>query len=259
MSGIGQERRESAQHSHKAKRGRPRKKPDYDRDKNMQQLLDRAVSLFQVPFDDRDERPPDAPTISAVANQMNTSRMRVRKLLITAEMYSTGTSRKIQKLHAEGKTVPEICVITGLGRAAVHNYLPYEKCIYKMDELSVNAEKCSQFKWRKRASEELLEHREEGAECLGCLWEAVQAFEEYNFRPKDNIHFRYSISDSDDICFEGAIFSRDEIEKAFQKAIEIQDEECLPGKAEKTCCNGAKEICAVFLRIGACCKSLEFS
>lgn len=127
MSDIGPKRKGTAP------RGRPKKKPDYDRQKNIQELLEQAVKLFEFPFDDRDERPPDAPSISFVADKMKTSRMRVRKLLITADFFSSAMSRRVQEMQRDGKTIQEISEEIGLGRAAVHSYLPYEKGIYKMD------------------------------------------------------------------------------------------------------------------------------
>ena len=52
----------------KAKRGRPKKKPGYDRAEVIDNLLVKAVESFGTPFDDREERPEDAPTIVSVAN-----------------------------------------------------------------------------------------------------------------------------------------------------------------------------------------------
>ena len=102
MSDIGHtghnESRECGKHTPPAKRGRPKKKPDYDVEQNINSLLETAVSLFEVPYDDRVERPEESPTITHVAEEMDTSRMRVRKFLITAGYYSTDTSRKIQEL-----------------------------------------------------------------------------------------------------------------------------------------------------------------
>lgn len=39
----------------KAKRGRPKKKPDYDRDKEIEAFQAKAVELFGEPYDDRIE------------------------------------------------------------------------------------------------------------------------------------------------------------------------------------------------------------
>lgn len=62
--------------------------------------------------------------------------MKMRKLLITAGVYSTDTSRIIiGKLHAEGKSVSEIQAITGLKRSSINGYLPYSKIIYNHQTL----------------------------------------------------------------------------------------------------------------------------
>lgn len=60
----------------KAKLSRPRKKPDYDIEQNINDLLETAVSLFKVPYDNRVKRPEETPSISHVAQEMGTSRMR---------------------------------------------------------------------------------------------------------------------------------------------------------------------------------------
>lgn len=109
----------------KAKRGRPRKKPDYDRAEQINNLLDKAVDLFGEPFDDREERSKDAPSIRDVANAMDTTPLKIRKILITTGHYSTELSRKVQSLREQGCSIQQIMKQTGLKRASVHAYLPY--------------------------------------------------------------------------------------------------------------------------------------
>ena len=137
MSDIGHRSRENC--GSPAKRGRPKKDLEIVlkekeeelriRDQKIRELLDRAVELFKIPYDDRDERPPDAPSISYVASEMNTTRLRVRKLLITAEFYSSATSRMIAEMQKAGADVKEICEKTGLERATVHSYLPFQRVV----------------------------------------------------------------------------------------------------------------------------------
>lgn len=57
----------------KAKRGRPKKKSDYDREKEIEAFQVRAVELFAEPYDDRIERSEDAPSVREVENAMNTT------------------------------------------------------------------------------------------------------------------------------------------------------------------------------------------
>lgn len=67
-------------------------------DESMHQLMERAVSLFEEPYDDRDGREDDLPSVRSVAEEMDTTILRVRKLLITADFYSTEMSRRVQEL-----------------------------------------------------------------------------------------------------------------------------------------------------------------
>ena len=266
MNNIGQKSPGAKNAPGKTKRGRPKKDPELVleekeqaleiRDQKIRELLDRAVELFEIPYDDRDERPPDAPTISYVANEMKTTRLRVRKLLITAEFYSNETSRMIAKMQEDGASIPEICEKTGLGRATVHSYLPFSRVVYNMDEPSKNAIQCKQFHRRKKACKQLKQHLAESVFCGEQLWAAILAFEQYHFRTDDGRELQYKI-DCEKICFGYLTLCRSEIEAAFKKARQIQNENgcvCGPGKL---CCKGAEELYTIFLRIGVCCKSIQ--
>ena len=54
---------------------RPKKK-NSDPKMSMEQLLNRAVTLFQEPYDDRDERDVDLPSLRTVAEELNTTILR---------------------------------------------------------------------------------------------------------------------------------------------------------------------------------------
>ena len=153
----------------KTKRGRPKKKPGYDRAEVIDDLLVKVVEFFGTPFDDREERPEDAPTIVSVANALQITPIKVRKMLITAGYYSTAMSRKVQALQDEGYSIQEIMEETGLGKASVNGYLPYTKGAYKLDSPTLYAEQGRLFRTRKSACESLREHLEtENAEMY--LW-----------------------------------------------------------------------------------------
>ena len=268
----------------RVKRGRPKKKPEYNKEQNTEDLLNKAVELFKTPLDDREKRPPNAPSIQDVADAMNTSRMRVRKLLITAGYYSTEMSREVNKYHEAGLSVQEICEKTGFKRSAVHSVLPYEKGIYKLEEPTLSAEQCQQFRKRKKSLEWLREeltklddesceqnisdkHSSEQGVCDELLWEAITAFEGYGFQIDDNHtsvnghhavtnRVRYSV-DGEGICFGTLRLTKAEIINAFRKARQIQAAEGCVSDANDLCCRGARELYAVFLRIGACDKSVS--
>lgn len=61
--------------------------------------------------------------------------IKVRKLLITAGVYESEIVAQVLKFHKAGKVVDEIGRLLQLSRASVHSYLPYEKIIYKLDQV----------------------------------------------------------------------------------------------------------------------------
>jgi Zn-dependent M32 family carboxypeptidase len=90
------------------------------------------------------------------------TRLKVRKLLITAGVYETPISGEVNRLHRQGKTIAEIQEATGLKRASVHSYLPYSKAIYKLEEASVTSERIRKYRSRKQAVEVLKKALETG-------------------------------------------------------------------------------------------------
>lgn len=210
----------------KRKRGRPRKNPRYDKNEVISNLLEKVVDLFGEPFDDRVERTYEAPTIHEVAMALHTSPLRIRKLLITAEYYSTEMSRRVRALHEEGYNTKQIMDKTGLKAASVNSYLPYTKGAYNLPELSLNSERRRVYVKRKHVCERL-------ADNLGTLyqkrylWEAVEAFSLYPFRTKDGISFNYCTSKNELVVQKPqVVIFRDEEERTFEeyRARGIQNE-----------------------------------
>lgn len=232
--------------SKRVKRGRPKKKPNYDREKEIDDLIQQAVTLFEVPYDDRDERSPDAPTIKSVAAAMNTSRVRLKKLLITAGYYSSETSRKVQMLLSQGYTINQIIQETGLSSAGVNAVLPYKRGVYNLEDPPLYSEICKQFRKRKRACEQLIDHLDE-SDSQKYLWEAIQAFENYSFQMESGKRFKYTI-ENECLYLEGQTFPRNEIETVFYKIRELKRTGSVIDKKNSQCCD---MIYTIFLRIGA--------
>lgn len=242
MSGIGQEG------STRAKRGRPKNNPDYDQEEVIKNLIWRAAELFEIPYDDREERLEGYPSISYVAEMMNTSWVRARKMLITCEFYSTEASRRVRELYDEGKSIDEICEIMGLKRAAVNCLLPYRKSVYKLEEVPLNAKLCYLFRRRKGAVMNLSEHADDDA-CCQYLWNAFQDFQNYPFITKDGTRrLKYVLCD-EGINLGEKVYSKAEIEEAFHKIRNVQHEH---GCVELETCPCCEELYTIFLRIGAC-------
>jgi hypothetical protein len=168
---------------------RPKKKPDYDAVKIMQDFTDSVVDCFGRRYDDRiAEKPGVYPSLNAVAAEFNITVIKTRKILITAGYYSTAAIRKVAELNAQGLSVQEIMEATGLKYAAVQAYMPYSKSIYKLDELSTNAERTRLYRQRKDICRRLGE-----AEVVdeAVLWEAVVAFQNYPFHTISGLPFSY--------------------------------------------------------------------
>lgn len=178
---------------------RPKKKIS-DPALSMEQLLNKAVDLFQEPYDDRDERESSLPSLRAIADQLNTTILRTRKLLITAEYYSTETSRLVQSLTNAGMGIEEIMAATGLKLASINSYLPYKNLAFNLDQTTVNADRHRVFRRRVKAVEELNTHTGFPDE-MESLWKAIIAFENYPFKTsgrgnRKGVRFTYTVSRS---------------------------------------------------------------
>ena len=166
---------------------RPKKKNSNPK-QSMEQLLKQAVALFQEPYDDRDERDADLPSLRSVAEALETTLLRVRKLLITAGAYSNAISDEANRLYESGKSVEEIRIIMGLGKSSVNGYLPYTKSVYKPDELSLNAERIAVFRKRQQAVKHLIEDRSDDN-----LWDAIVSFQNYPFHTATGLPYVYEL------------------------------------------------------------------
>ena len=242
----------SPSHIEKKKRGRPKKKPGYDRAEIIDELLMTAVELFAEPYDDRVTRSKDAPTLLDVANAMNTTPLKVRKLLITAGYYSTQSSREVQELHEAGYDLQAIMVKTGLKKASVNGYLPYSKGVYLLSDPTLRAEQCRLFRARKKACERLKEALETQDE-EQFLWEAIVAFANYPFTTEKGLQVKYTVKGGE-VFFDRKEKSvtRASVMIAFHQARKIQKEEGCVSGPKRLGTFGASYLYPVFLRIGVC-------
>lgn len=239
----------------KAKRGRPRKKPDYDRAEVQDELFVRVIEAFEEPYDDRIERSEDAPSIRDVANALDTTSLRVRKILITAGYYSTELSRKVQALHEQGYTTQQIMDETGLKKSSVHGYLPYIKGNYNLPELTLDAEYSRGYRKRIAACKKL-QLGIDSPDVEQYLWDAIVAFADYPFKTEKGLSMKYTVEGRE------IFFNRKEksvtkatVVKAFQQARRVQKEEGCVSGPKKLGTFGASYLYPVFLRLGVCSKN----
>lgn len=161
----------------------PKKKPNYNPDRDMENLMTSVASAYGT-YDDRTDPYFHEPTLRDIGDAFGLNIIKVRKFLISAGVYSTSKSRMVAKLVASGFSLPEIMEKTGLSRASVNSYIPYESYAYKMPERSVDADRGKLYRARKDAVKKLCEHSGEKQKDL--LWNCIEVFEGYRFEIKDD-------------------------------------------------------------------------
>ena len=96
---------------------RPKKQPDYD----AQRIMKALISAVSESYEETGE-------LKMTAEEFDMSPLKIRKLLITAGVYSNETSDEVNELKSAGRSIADIQEITGLGRSSVNGYLPYNLC-----------------------------------------------------------------------------------------------------------------------------------
>ena len=157
--------------------GRPKKKPEYNPELQFNNFLQELRDAYE-----------EAASLRSLADELNISLLKLRKLLITADVFTSDICTEINNLHQSGKKISEIMKLTGLSRASVHSYLPYTKGLYNATEISLNAERCRTYKIRQEQVRLLKETLSEEN-----LWQAVIAFQEYPFKTATGLPFRYKL------------------------------------------------------------------
>ena len=210
--------------------GKPKKKPDYDREEITEELLAAVVGVYEA-LDEYGNHP----SLQAIVDELDCglNPLKVRKLLITAgevqgkKIYESATVDEVLSLWKEGKSVEEIMSTLERSRASVNSYLPYTKIIYKM----------------KKAVAEMAE--EPSADNL---WNAIVAFQGYPFKTSKGLSFTYKVKGGE-LFFtrKEKSITRSTVDIAFQKALELGEKATGPKKLGVF---GASYLYPVFVRLG---------
>ena len=176
--------------------GRKQKHPEHKEKAAalMNELLDEIVAVWTA------EKEPE---LKAIAEEIELSPAKLRKLLITAGerdkriYYESPAATQIVWLKNEGKTIAEIQQIMGLSYTSVQGYLPH-KTVYNLATMSAECERIRLFRRRKEAVSELQSHLGLPDESVW-LWRCVIAFENYPFKTagrggKGGVKFKYTVS-----------------------------------------------------------------
>jgi len=178
--------------------GRKQKHPEHKEraEALMSALLDEVVALWTS------EKEPE---LKAIAEEVEISPSKLRKLLITASIrdnetyFSSPTADTVLKLKKGGKSVKEIQEILGLSYTSVQGYLPH-KSVYGLDTMSAECERIRLYRRRRKAVEELTAHLHL-PDASVYLWKAVIAFQGYPFTTsgrgnRPGVKFTYEVSEA---------------------------------------------------------------
>ena len=160
----------------------------------MNSLLDEVVSLWTSE---------EEPELKTVAQEVEISPAKLRKLLITASIrdnetyFSSPTADTILSLYHSEATVKDIMEKTGLSYTSVQGYLPH-KSVYGLDTMSTECERIRLFRARRNAVSDLHDHLFLPDASL-YLWKAIIAFQSYPFHTsgrgsREGVKFTYEVS-----------------------------------------------------------------
>ena len=175
--------------------GRKPSKPGYDANEVLSQQMEAAVALYSAKMGLDNTN--DHPSLQTIADDISLNPIKVRKLLITADVYKSEIANRVQRVfnaHRDaGLSYTDAITATmkelNLSKASVNAYLPYEKGVYFPENvdsknLSVGAERQRHYRavtaLKKNPSEET-------------LWNCIVAFRGYEFKTMSGLPFTYQL------------------------------------------------------------------
>lgn len=165
--------------------GRKKKKPEFDREGNLQEQMQKTVCLYC-----------SGKSLQMIADELNLNPIKVRKLLITANIYQSETADLVQYIYNNYRKTLDcknamLSTMSALklSKASVTSYLPYEKGVYfsekeDAEKISVGAERQRRYRILKRLRTDPTENH---------LWEAVLAYRGIKFKTYSGLLFTYDI------------------------------------------------------------------
>lgn len=126
-------------------------KPEYDAGKNLKEQMESAVALYDSEM-----------SLQAIGEELGLNPIKVRKLLITADVYESEVAEKVQATFQEYRetqdyktSILSTANTLKLSKASVTSYLPYRKGVYfpstaEKGKISVGAERQRRYRAMKR-------------------------------------------------------------------------------------------------------------
>ena len=164
--------------------GRKKRKPEYDAGKNLKEQMESAVALYDSEM-----------SLQAIADELGLNPIKVRKLLITASVYESEVTEKVQDTFEEYRetqdyktSILSTANTLQLSKASVTSYLPYQKGVYfpntEKDKISVGAERQRRYRAMKRWRADPTEEN---------FWRVVLAYAGVKFKTYSGLPFSYEI------------------------------------------------------------------
>ena len=164
--------------------GRKKLKSEYDAGKNLKEQMDAAVALYDSEM-----------SLQAIGEELGLNPIKVRKLLITADVYESDVAEKVQDTFEEYRetqnykeAILSTANILNLSKASVTSYLPYQKGVYfpstEKEKISVGAERQRRYRAMKRWRADQTEEN---------FWGVVVAYAGAKFKTYSGLPFSYEI------------------------------------------------------------------
>ena len=163
--------------------GRKKLKPEYDAGKNLKEQMESAVALY------------NSMSLQAIGEELGLNPIKVRKLLITADVYESKVAEKVKNTFEEYRetqdyktSILSTANTLQLSKASVTSYLPYKKGVYypsiEKEKISVGAERQRRYRamkrWRSNPTEEN-------------FWGVVVGYAGVKFKTYSGLPFTYEV------------------------------------------------------------------
>lgn len=222
--------------------GMPKKKPEHDSHRTIEDLLAEMGCFFGEPYDDRNDTDKDHVSLRSTADHFGITIIKARKLLITAGLYSTEASRTVETLLRQGMDIPQIMAETGLSRSSVHSYIPYSRVVYNLSDSSLEAERQRQYRVRKKNKALSTEEIETD------LWQQLVYLQGCVFTTSKGLDFTYKIKGGEMfISRKDKSITRATVIKAYREAVALGG---IVSGPKKLGTFGASYLYPVFQKIG---------
>ena len=160
-------------------------KPEYNAGKNLKEQMDAAVALYNSGM-----------SLQTIGDELSLNPIKVRKLLITADVYESEVADNVQDTFEEYRetqnykeAILSTAKILNLSKASVTSYLPYQKGVYypstaDKEKISVGAERQRRYRAMKRWRADPTEEN---------FWGVVLAYAGVKFKTYSGLPFSYEV------------------------------------------------------------------